>query len=84
MSSADNKIKELENLFLSDYDLLKEQKIDFELVYNKYLGRKGLLNTLYPLLAKLDSNKKSEFGKRINDFKNKIILIIIWNQNFIT
>tara|TARA_Y100001970_G_scaffold285390_1_gene404945 strand:- start:35829 stop:36854 length:1026 start_codon:yes stop_codon:yes gene_type:complete len=75
VSSADNKIKELENLFLSDYDLLKQNKIDFESVYNKYLGRKkGLLNTLYPLLSDLDSDKKSEFGKRINNFKNKIIL----------
>ena len=63
MLPSDNRIKELETLFLADYDFLKEKKIDFELIYNKYLGRKGLLNRLYPLLSKLKGNEKSnEYG----------------------
>ena len=74
MSPSDNKIKELKNLFIIDYNLLKENKVDFESVYNKYLGRKGLLNTLYPLLSKLEGEEKSDFGKKINSFKKEIIL----------
>ena len=65
--------KKLENLFFSDYNLLKENKIDFKSIQNKYLGRKGLLNTLYPLLSKLQAEKKSEFGKQINNFKKEIL-----------
>ena len=73
MLVADNKIKELKNLFLADYTLLKENKLDFELIYNKYLGRKGLLNTLYPLLSQLEQDEKSDFGQRINEFKKKML-----------
>ena len=73
MLPSDNKIKELENLFLVDCNLLKEGKIDFELIQNKYLGRKGLLNKLYPLLSKLEGEKKSNFGKKINNFKKEIL-----------
>ena len=73
MLPSDNKIKELEDLFFTDYTLLKEKKIDFESIRNKYLGRKGLLNTLYPLLSKLEGKKKSDFGKRINDLKKEIL-----------
>ena len=73
MLETDNKIKELEKLFLSDYKFLKEGKINFEVIQNKYLGRKGLLNTLYPLLSKLEGEKKSDFGKKINNFKKEIL-----------
>ena len=73
MLQFDNKIKELETLFFADYNLLKENKIDFKSIQNKYLGRKGLLNTLYPLLSKLQAEKKSEFGKKINNFKKEIL-----------
>ena len=73
MSPSDNQIKELEDLFFADYTLLKEKKIDFESIRNKYLGRKGLLNTLYPLLSRLEGQKKTDFGKRINGLKQEIL-----------
>ena len=72
MLPSDNKIEELKNLFLIDCNLLKKKEIDYESIQNKYLGRKGLLNTLYPLLSKLEGQKKSDFGKRINDLKKEI------------
>jgi len=63
------KIKELKDLFNSDVALIAEKNIDAEVIYNKFLGRKGLLNTLYPLLSKLNSQEKSIYGKQINDLK---------------
>ena len=66
------KIKELKELFDSDYKLLIENQLDVTPVFNKYLGRKGLLNTLYPLLSKSNKEEKSDFGKKINDFKQYI------------
>ena len=67
------KIKELKELFDSDYKLLIENQLDVTSVFNKYLGRKGLLNTLYPLLSKSNKEEKSDFGKKINDFKQYIL-----------
>jgi phenylalanyl-tRNA synthetase alpha chain len=66
------KIKELKELFDSDYKLLIENQLDVTFIFNKYLGRKGLLNTLYPLLSKSNKEEKSDFGKKINDFKQYI------------
>lgn len=68
----ENKIKDLKTLFLSDYKLLKTNKLDIELLTNKYLGRKGLINALYPLLSSIDKQKKSVAGKDINNLKNLI------------
>ena len=66
------KIKELKELFNSDYKLLIKNQLDFDFVFNKYLGRKGLLNTLYPLLSKANTEEKSDLGKKINDLKEYI------------
>ena len=66
------KIKELKELFDSDYKLLIENQLDVTFIFNKYLGRKGILNTLYPLLSKSNKEEKSDFGKKINDFKQYI------------
>ena len=68
------KIKELKKLFDSDYKLLIENQLEVTSVLNKYLGRKGLLNTLYPLLSQASKEEKSEFGKKINDLKQYISL----------
>ena len=76
MSQADNKIKELQALFFTDYTLLKEKKVDFESIQNKYLGRKGLFNRLYPLLSKLEGEKKSNFGRKINNLKKEILSML--------
>ena len=71
--SIQKKIKELKILFDSDYNNIQSKKIDEESIYNKFLGRKGLINTLYPLLSRVKAKEKSEFGKKINDFKLSLI-----------
>ena len=68
------KIEELKELFDSDCKKIIKNQSDIISISNKYLGRKGLLNTLYPLLSQLDIKKKSYFGKKINDFKQYISL----------
>ena len=72
MSTILGKIEELKKLFDSDYKLLISNQLDATSISNKYLGRKGLINTLYPLLSKLDQDTKSDFGKKINEFKEYI------------
>jgi phenylalanyl-tRNA synthetase alpha chain len=69
-----DKIKELKDLFDSDYKKLIKNQSDAISILNKYLGRKGLLNTLYPLLSQVDIKNKSDFGKKINDLKQYISL----------
>ena len=68
------KIEELKELFDSDCKKIIKNQSDIISISNKYLGRKGLLNTLYPLLSQVDIKKKSYFGKKINDFKQYISL----------
>ena len=76
-----DKIKELKQLFDSDYKLISKNQLDSNSIFNKYLGRKGLLNTLYPLLSKVNDEDKSDFGKRINDLK-QYISSKVGNDNF--
>ena len=42
------KIEELKELFDSDCKKIIKNQSDIISISNKYLGRKGLLNTLYP------------------------------------
>ena len=69
-----DKIKELKDLFDSDCKKIIKNESDAISISNKYLGRKGLLNTLYPLLSQIDIKNKSDFGKKINDLKKYISL----------
>ena len=71
--TVQNKIKELKVLFNSDYKLLIKNEIDVNFLHNKYLGRKGLINSLYPLLSNIKEEGKSLSGKKINNFKNDIV-----------
>ena len=68
------KINKLKELFDSDCQKIIKNQLDATSISNKYLGRKGLVNTLYPLLSKIDKQEKSDFGKKINDFKDYISL----------
>ena len=52
----ENKINEIKSQFDSDLDLLDTNKIDHESIYYKYLGRKGFVSKLYPLLSWYDSS----------------------------
>ena len=74
--SINNKIDELKNSFISDYESLKNVKGNPTSLINKYLGRKGLINELYKFLATVNSKEKSIAGKLINDFKNEVTVAI--------
>ena len=64
-----DKIKELKIKFNSDFDLLKSNKIDKELIENKFLGRKGKLKSLYIDLGKAKPEDRPSFGQDINNLK---------------
>ena len=64
-----DKIKELKIKFNSDFDLLKSNKIDKELIENKFLGRKGKLKSLYIDLGKTKPEDRPSFGQEINNLK---------------
>jgi len=66
------KINDIKNNFEFDYKLLKENKINKSDIENKYLSRKGLINSLYSLLPTLSNTDKPEFGKKLNILKNSI------------
>ena len=70
--SISAKIRELKESFSSDLSLISEDKIDKDQIYNKYLGRKGLLNQLYQLLSQVDDRDKPAWGNKINEFKVEI------------
>ena len=66
------KIDEIKNQFDSDFFLLDSGKIDKESISYKYLGRKGMLSKLYPLLSKCTIQDKPEIGRLINNLKSYI------------
>ena len=48
-----DKINDLKNDFISDLLKVESKSVSSEEIYNKYLGRKGLINKIYPLLSKV-------------------------------
>ena len=72
--SVSDKINKLNILFNSDCKLLSTNQLDVDFVSNKYLGRKGLLNTLYSLLSKLKGKEKSDFGTLWISADSKVLI----------
>ncbi|MFC2060884.1 phenylalanine--tRNA ligase subunit alpha [Elusimicrobiota bacterium] len=60
-------IKEIEGC--SGHEQLDELKI-------KYLGRKGILNSLFNDLGSVSNEEKPQWGKKLNDLKNEIAALI--------
>tara|TARA_Y100001970_G_scaffold288459_1_gene415794 strand:+ start:3856 stop:4869 length:1014 start_codon:yes stop_codon:yes gene_type:complete len=78
----DNKIKELKDNFNSDILLIKSSKIDYNQVYTKYFGRKGLINGLYLYLGKVNNKDKPLIGNKINNLKKELLdQIEIFNKD---
>jgi len=71
--SIENKINEIKSNFDSDLLLLDTKKVDYESIYYKYLGRKGFVSGLYPLLSKIDHSDKPKIGNQINSLKEMIL-----------
>ena len=79
-----DKINELKSNFISDLKLIDSKSIDAESIYNKYLGRKGLINLAYPLLSKVSKSDKPKYGSQINDLKIFISNRLNFNKNKIS
>ena len=79
--SISKKIKELEKQFSSDLSVVVDNKDQKAELYNKYLGRKGLVNKLYHLLSAVDDKKKPLYGNEINVLKNKFSDLLNLNKN---
>ena len=63
--SISNKIDEIKNSFNSDCKLFNNSKTSIEDIKNKYLGRRGLINSLYSLFNSLSKDEKSKYGLSI-------------------
>ena len=70
--NLNDKIQAINHSFLEDKKQFKSDLIKFNDLKNKYLGRKGLLSELYPLLNNIVDSDRPEFGKKINSIKNKL------------
>ncbi len=64
-------IKKIEQDALNEINLIKDTK-SAEVFKNKYLGRKGLIASLFSGLAKLPQEEKKSFGYQVNQLKNLI------------
>jgi len=70
--SISKKIDEIKNSFNCDCKLFNNSKTSIEDIKNKYLGRKGLINSLYSLFSNLSKDEKSKYGLITNKLKNEI------------
>jgi len=70
--NLNDKIQNINDSFSKDKKNFKSNSIKFDDFKNKYLGRKGLLSELYPLLNSVSNSDKPEYGKKINFIKNTI------------
>ena len=79
-----DKIKDLKNNFISDLKQADLESTSTDFIYNKYLGRKGLVNQVYPLLSNLSESDKPKFGSLINDLKKFITESLQLDENVST
>lgn len=63
-------IKEFENLNVTNIKELEKVRVD-------YLGKNGIVTKFFESLKEMSPEEKKEFGKVINDFKNKVNEFII-------
>lgn len=64
-SEIEKSIKEFENLNISSIADLEKIRID-------YLGKNGIVTKFLESLKEMNSEEKKEYGKIINEFKNKV------------
>ena len=74
--NLNDKIQAINKSFQEDKKNFQSDLIKFDDLKNKYLGRRGLLSELYPLLNKLPDSDKPGYGKKINTVKNQLTLEI--------
>ena len=70
--SITKKIDEIKNNFNNDSKLFKASKISIVDIKNKYLGRKGYVNSLYASFSTISNQEKAKYGLLINNLKDEI------------
>lgn len=67
-----DKIKSIQDNFNSELSSPKDKSLDYDSLYNKYLGRKGIVSSLYSELVKISNLEKPKAGEKINALKTFI------------
>ena len=67
-----NKINSIQKEFSSELSSATNNSDKLNSLYNKYLGRKGLVSALFSELSKVNSEEKPIFGQKINLLRNNI------------
>ena len=65
-------IESVRNDFRTDSDPFPSDSKSIELLYNKYLGRKGLIADLFNKLKDVSNKERPAIGKSLNQLKNEI------------
>ncbi|GIS57357.1 MAG: hypothetical protein CM1200mP1_12950 [Candidatus Neomarinimicrobiota bacterium] len=65
-------IESVRNDFRADSDPFPSDSKSIELLYNKYLGRKGLIADLFNKLKDVSNKERPAIGKSLNQLKNEI------------
>ena len=65
-------IESVRNDFRTDSDPFPSDSKSIELLYNKYLGRKGLIADLFNKLKDVSNKERPVIGKILNQLKNEI------------
>ena len=67
-----NKIDSIQKKFLSELSSATNDSSKLSDLYNKYLGRKGLVSNLFSELSEVSSKDKPIVGQKINSLRNSI------------
>ena len=67
-----NKIDSIQKKFLSELSSATNDSSKLSDLYNKYLGRKGLVSNLFSDLSTVSSKDKPIVGQKINLLRNSI------------
>tara|TARA_B100001079_G_scaffold190930_1_gene164752 strand:- start:39 stop:1019 length:981 start_codon:yes stop_codon:yes gene_type:complete len=65
-------IESVRNNFRADSDPFPTDSKSIELLYVKYLGRKGLVSDLFSQLINVSNKERPSIGKNLNQLKNEI------------
>jgi phenylalanyl-tRNA synthetase alpha chain len=74
--SIADQIQEVKSEFKADLENLSPEKETVDHMKIKYLGRKGLISSLFLQMGKVDSDERPKMGKVLNELKSEITLEI--------
>jgi phenylalanyl-tRNA synthetase alpha chain len=73
-----NNIEDLRNEYKKD---ISQNLPDWDQIYLKYLGKKGLINQNFQHISKLDPDSKVEFAAKLNKLKKEIEITLEAKKN---